>query len=81
MNDEELAKYKASNELRALIGKIPNLAVYIDEVHHATSDSIKLRTVVTEWGQNKTLNSVVGFSGNQGADARKGAMTRSVSWM
>lgn len=63
MNDEELAKYKASNELRALIGKIPNLAVYIDEVHHATSDSIKLRTVVTEWGQNKTLNSVVGFSG------------------
>ncbi len=63
MSEEELAKYRASNELRALIGKIPNLSVFIDEVHHATSDSIKLRTVVTDWGQNKTLNSVVGFSG------------------
>ncbi len=63
MSNEELAKYNASNELRALIGKIPNLSVYIDEVHHATSDSIKLRGVVTEWGRNDTLNSVIGFSG------------------
>ena len=63
MSDEELAKYKASNELRALIGKIPSLSVYIDEVHHATSDSIKLREVVTQWGKKETLNSVIGFSG------------------
>ncbi len=63
MKAEELAKYRASNELRSLIGKIPNLSIFIDEVHHATSDNIKLRNVVTKWAQNKTLNSVIGFSG------------------
>lgn len=63
MSAKELAQYRASNELRALIGKIPNLSVYIDEVHHATNDSIKLRSVVTKWGQNQTLNSAIGFSG------------------
>ena len=34
-----------------------------DEVHHAVSDEIKLRAVVSKWMENKTVNSVIGFSG------------------
>ncbi len=51
------------NELRALIGKLPSLSIFIDEVHHAVSDEIKLRAVVTRWAANQTVNSVIGFSG------------------
>lgn len=54
---------KQANELRNLIGKLPSLSIFIDEVHHAVSDEIKLRAVVTKWAQNKTVNSVIGFSG------------------
>ncbi|MGN1303658.1 MAG: hypothetical protein ACI4YB_01355 [Oscillospiraceae bacterium] len=32
-------------------------------MHHAVSDEIKLRAVVTKWAQNHTVNSVIGFSG------------------
>lgn len=56
-------KDRQANELRNLIGKLPSLSVFIDEVHHAVSEEIKLRTVVTEWARNGTVNSVVGFSG------------------
>ncbi len=56
-------KDRQANELRNLIGKLPALSIFIDEVHHAVSDEIKLRTVVTKWAQNHTINSVVGFSG------------------
>lgn len=56
-------KDKAANELRNLIGKIPNLQIYIDEVHHAATDDIKLRQVVGKWHKNDTINSVLGFSG------------------
>ncbi|GHV70433.1 hypothetical protein FACS189420_1510 [Bacteroidia bacterium] len=56
-------KYKQANELRNIIGKIPNLAIYIDEVHHAVDEDIKLRKVVTRWTENNTFNSVIGFSG------------------
>lgn len=52
-----------ANELRNLIGKLPSLSIFIDEVHHTVSDDIKLRAVVTKWAQNKTVNSVIGFSG------------------
>jgi len=54
---------RQANELRNLIGKLPSLSVFIDEVHHAVSDEIKLRAVVTKWAQNNTVNSVIGFSG------------------
>lgn len=37
--------------------------IVLDEVHHAVSDEIKLRAVVTRWAQNHTVNSVIGFSG------------------
>lgn len=56
-------KERQANELRSIIGRIPNLAVYIDEVHHAVSDDIKLRAVVNKWTEKGTINSVVGFSG------------------
>lgn len=60
-SDDE--KDRQANELRNLIGKLPNLAIYIDEVHHAATDDKKLRAVVNNWMLNKTVNSVVGFSG------------------
>lgn len=56
-------KDRQANELRNLIGKLPSLSIFIDEVHHAVSSEIKLRAVVTKWAQNNTLNSVIGFSG------------------
>lgn len=60
-SDDE--KDRQANELRNLIGKLPNLAIYIDEVHHAATNDKKLRAVVNKWMLNKTVNSVVGFSG------------------
>lgn len=56
-------KDRQANELRNLIGKLPALSIFIDEVHHAVSDEIKLRAVVNKWTENGTINSVVGFSG------------------
>lgn len=60
-SDDE--KDRQANELRNLIGKLPGLSVFIDEVHHAVNDEIKLRAVVNRWAQNHTVNSVIGFSG------------------
>lgn len=60
-SDDE--KDRQANELRNLIGKLPALSIFIDEVHHAVSDEIKLRAVVSKWAQNSTINSVIGFSG------------------
>lgn len=60
-SDDE--KDKQANELRNLIGKLPSLSIFIDEVHHAVKDEIKLRAVVNKWAQNNTVNSVIGFSG------------------
>ena len=59
---------RLANELRNLIGKIPSLSIFIDEVHHAVSKADKaqerkLRAVVNQWAENGTVNSVVGFSG------------------
>lgn len=56
-------KDRQANELRNLIGKLPSLSIFIDEVHHAVTDEIKLRAVVNQWTTNKTVNSVIGFSG------------------
>ncbi|MBO5466905.1 MAG: DEAD/DEAH box helicase family protein [Prevotella sp.] len=62
-SDDENYKIKLANELRTIIGKLPNLAIYIDEVHHAADGEIKLRQVVNDWTTNETFNSVLGFSG------------------
>jgi hypothetical protein len=60
-SDDE--KDRQANELRNLIGKMPNLSIFIDEVHHAVSEEIKLRAVVSKWAKNQSVNSVIGFSG------------------
>ena len=54
---------KQANELRNLIGKIPNLQILIDEVHHAATDDIKLRQVVNRWYDKGSITTVMGFSG------------------
>lgn len=54
---------KNSNELRNIIAQIPNLSIFIDEVHHASDGEIKLRQVVNSWTQTESFNSVLGFSG------------------
>lgn len=60
-SDDEIDRQ--ANELRNIIGKVPNLAIYIDEVHHVVDEEIKLRGIVNNWAVNNTINSVVGFSG------------------
>lgn len=54
---------RLENELRGLIGKLPHLAIFIDEVHHAVTDEKKLRAVVNHWTETGNVNSVLGFSG------------------
>jgi hypothetical protein len=61
--ESEDEKDKLANELRNLIGKIPNLQILIDEVHHAATDDIKLRQVVNAWSRKGNINGVLGFSG------------------
>jgi len=56
-------KDRQANELRSLLGSLPHLSVFIDEVHHAATDDKKLRAVVNHWMERHTLNSVIGFSG------------------
>lgn len=61
---EELKKNEIANELRKIIGQMPHLSVFIDEVHHATDGDIKLRQVVTKWAtESKGFCNVLGFSG------------------
>ena len=60
-SDDE--KDKQANELRNLLGKLPHLSIFIDEVHHAATDEKKLRAVVNKWAQGGNVNSVIGFSG------------------
>lgn len=62
-SEDELKRIELANELREIIGNLPNLAIYIDEVHHAADGEIKLRQVVNKWTENNTFNSVLGFSG------------------
>lgn len=56
-------KQQQANELRYLIGKIPHLQIHVDEVHHAATDDIKLRQVISHWNQQGAINSVLGYSG------------------
>lgn len=61
---EELKKIEVANELRSVVGKMPHLSVFIDEVHHATDGDIKLRKVVTDWAtESRDFCNVLGFSG------------------
>lgn len=60
---DELDKIRIANELRHVIGSLPNLAIYIDEIHHASDGDIKLRQVVNEWASKGSFCGVLGFSG------------------
>ena len=60
---EELKRMQLANELRDIIGHLPQLAIFIDEVHHAADGEIKLRQVVNQWTHEQSFNSVLGFSG------------------
>ena len=77
-NDDE--KDRQANELRSLIGTLPNLSVFIDEVHHAVSSDIKLRAVINQWAAKGNVNSVIGFSGTPYLDkAEKTQITDTLS--
>ena len=52
-----------ANELRKKIGEIPQMSVFIDEVHHAADSEIRLRQVVTKWADGNNFNCMLGFSG------------------
>ncbi|MDI9357745.1 MAG: DEAD/DEAH box helicase family protein [Phycisphaerales bacterium] len=63
-----------TNDLKKLFGKIPNLSILIDEVHHAATDDIKLRQAVNYWHTKGNITTVLGFSGTpylQGAETIK----------
>ena len=64
-------EYKMANELRETIGKIPNKAIFIDEVHHVASEDIKLHQVVSNWSRNRNVCEVVGFSGTPYLDTKE----------
>ncbi len=51
------------NELKQKLSLVPNMSIMIDEVHHAQSDDIKLRKVVSWWNEQGNITTVLGFSG------------------
>ena len=61
--DDKEDVLRFANELRSTIGEIPSLSIFIDEVHHAVSEDIRLRFVVNQWAAQGHINSVLGFSG------------------
>ena len=61
--DSDDEKDRQANELRNLLGKLPSVSIFVDEMHHAVKNEIKLRVVINKWMKNKTVNSVIGFSG------------------
>ena len=63
--------YRIANELRDTIGKIPNKAIFIDEIHHVASEDIKLHQVVSQWTINRNVCEVVGFSGTPYLDSKE----------
>ena len=60
---KEWEQIKVANELRDVIGRIPNLAIFVDEVHHVADKENKLKQVIEKWTEGKTFNGMIGFSG------------------
>lgn len=80
LTKEELDKQKVANELRHIIGQIPHLATFVDEVHHAADNEIKLRQVVSQWAKSNNFNCMLGFSGTPYLEkAEKVSMTDTIS--
>lgn len=79
LEDSDDIKDRQANELRNLLGKLPSLSIFIDEVHHAVDEDKKLREVVTRWSVNHTVNSVIGFSGTPYEKAKSVVITDKLS--
>mgnify|MGYP002853768467 FL=1 len=60
---KEWEQIKVANELRDVIGRIPNLAVFVDEVHHVADRENKLKQVIENWTEANTFSGMIGFSG------------------
>ena len=60
---KEWEQIKVANELRDVIGRIPNLAIFVDEVHHVVDKENKLKQVIEKWTEGNTFNGMIGFSG------------------
>ena len=60
---DEYNMVQQANELRTIIGRLPRLGVYVDEVHHVADDNIRLRQVVGEWSRGGSFAYMLGFSG------------------
>ena len=60
---KEWEQIKVANELRDVIGRIPNLAIFVDEVHHVVDKDNKLKQVIEKWTAGNTFNGMIGFSG------------------
>lgn len=68
MGVKERERLEKTNALRARMAKIPNLAVFLDEVHHAYQSAHnrqekKLRRAISVLGADDNLIGVIGFSG------------------
>jgi type III restriction enzyme len=61
--EPEVEETDTTNDLKRLLGQIPNLSILIDEVHHAATDDIKLRQAVNYWHSKGNITTVIGFSG------------------
>lgn len=72
----ELARIRVANELRDLLGRLPHLALLVDEAHHvptarqnldkaagADASEIRLRTVIHGWAARGNVTETLGFSG------------------
>lgn len=66
---KEYDRIKQANELRTIIGQIPQMAIFIDEVHHVANEENKLRGVVTNWAQKGSFKYMLGFSGTPYLDS------------
>ncbi|MCH5306783.1 MAG: DEAD/DEAH box helicase family protein [Prevotella sp.] len=62
-DEVERIKIKKGRELRRVIGNIPHLAIYVDEVHHVADGNIKLRQVISQWTESHSFKYMLGFSG------------------
>lgn len=60
---KEWEQIKVANELRDVIGRVPNLAIFVDEVHHVADKDNKLKQVIEKWTEGNTFNGMIGFSG------------------
>ena len=60
---KEWEQIRIANELRDVIGRIPNLAIFVDEAHHVADREIKLKQVIEKWTEGNTINGMIGFSG------------------